>query len=149
MIYRYSPVTIAECGGPCEQGPQYCDCGQIKGEPQPEPQGPSDEELMALAVAVFEDPFSTDKDYARAVLARWGRPAIEPVPVKPAVEEAAKHAVESCLSQREEVLAAFISNHGFHPEDAIQVEQRQEDGTSSWRIERRSAIEPVPQQEAE
>jgi len=42
---------------------------------QPEPQGPTDEELMALAVAVFEDPFSTDKDYARAVLARWGRPA--------------------------------------------------------------------------
>jgi len=27
-----------------------------------------------LAVAVFEDPFSTDKDYARAVLARWGQP---------------------------------------------------------------------------
>jgi hypothetical protein len=48
---------------------------------QPEPQGPTDEELMALAVAVFEDPFSTDKDYARAVLSRWGRPAIEPVPV--------------------------------------------------------------------
>jgi hypothetical protein len=39
---------------------------------QPEPQGPTDEELMALAVAVFEDPFSTDKDYARAVLSRWG-----------------------------------------------------------------------------
>jgi hypothetical protein len=47
---------------------------------QPEPQGPTDEELMALAVAVFEDPFSTDKDYARAVLARFGHPAIEPVP---------------------------------------------------------------------
>jgi hypothetical protein len=31
-IYRYSPVTIAECGGPCEQGPEYCDCGEIKGE---------------------------------------------------------------------------------------------------------------------
>jgi len=44
---------------------------------QPEPQGPTDEELMALAVAVFEDPFSTDKDYARAVLARWGRPTIQ------------------------------------------------------------------------
>jgi hypothetical protein len=39
---------------------------------QPEPQGPTDEELMGLAVAVFEDPFSTDKDYARAVLSRWG-----------------------------------------------------------------------------
>ena len=42
---------------------------------RPEPEGPtpSDEELMALAVTVFEDPFATDKDYARAVLARWGK----------------------------------------------------------------------------
>lgn len=30
--YRYSPVTIAECGGPCEQGPEHCDCGEIKPE---------------------------------------------------------------------------------------------------------------------
>jgi hypothetical protein len=40
LVYRYSPVTIAECGGPCEQGPQYCDCGTIKGEPAPEPVPP-------------------------------------------------------------------------------------------------------------
>lgn len=46
LIYRYSPATIAECGGPCEQGPQYCNCGQIKGEP--EPQGPTDEALLEL-----------------------------------------------------------------------------------------------------
>jgi len=39
---------------------------------EPEPEDPTDEELMALAVAVFEDPFATDKDYARAALARWG-----------------------------------------------------------------------------
>ena len=45
---------------------------------QPEPEEPTDEELMALAVTVFDNPFSTDKDYARAVLARWGRPAVEP-----------------------------------------------------------------------
>jgi len=44
---------------------------------QPEPEGPTDEELMALAVNVFDNPFNTDKDYARAVLARWGRPDIE------------------------------------------------------------------------
>ena len=37
------------------------------------PEPPTDDELMALAVAVFEDPFSTDKDYARAVLEKWGR----------------------------------------------------------------------------
>jgi hypothetical protein len=38
----------------------------------PPPEPPTDNELMALAVAVFEDPFATDKDYARAVLERWG-----------------------------------------------------------------------------
>lgn len=41
-------------------------------EPEPEKPTPSDEELMALAVTVFEDPFATDVHYARAVLARWG-----------------------------------------------------------------------------
>jgi len=110
---------------------------------QPEPQGPTDAEMQDLALHCVKGNKSVEWVIQEA-LARWGRPAIEPVPVKPAVEEAAKHAVESCLSQREEVLAAFISKYGFHPEDAIQVEQRQEDGTSSWRIERRSAIEPVP-----
>jgi hypothetical protein len=59
---------------------------------QPEPQGPTDEELKNLANKAW---ISVDvlKEYdlienafdccgfARAVLARWGRPAIEPVPV--------------------------------------------------------------------
>ena len=48
---------------------------------QPEPEGPTDEELMSLAVSVFEDWNATDKDYARAVLARWGRPTPQPVAV--------------------------------------------------------------------
>ena len=39
----------------------------------PPPEPPTDDELMALAVAVFEDPYATDKDYARAVLERWGK----------------------------------------------------------------------------
>ena len=26
----YNPATIAECGGPCEQGPEYCDCGTLR-----------------------------------------------------------------------------------------------------------------------
>jgi hypothetical protein len=49
----------------------------------------------------------------------------------------AKRAIESCLAQRDEVLAAFITKYGFQPEDAIQVEQLQSNGTSTWRIERR------------
>jgi len=139
LIYRYNPATIAECGGPCEQGPQYCDCGQIKGEPEPqevtdeellgiedleaawnaqadafnswdelgideivcwaqqqalarwgrpakpEPQVPTDEEICDLwswAAGQDQGSWPTQQHcFARAVLARWGRPAIKPVPV--------------------------------------------------------------------
>jgi hypothetical protein len=91
LIYRYSPVTIAECGGPCEQGPEYCDCGEITGEP--EPQEPSDR-IASIATAVQQCAFACEPtarlignvcaedvaDLCSAVLARWGRPAIEPVP---------------------------------------------------------------------
>jgi len=58
---------------------------------QPEPQGPTDEELDEFAVFWWGS--DTDERgvsdviecgsitaFARAVLARWGRPAIEPVP---------------------------------------------------------------------
>jgi hypothetical protein len=73
---------------------------------QPEPQGPTDEELLELMPETMRDEFSyasqvcsdatggqvkpgifrvclnrTALEYARAVLTRWGRPAIEPVPV--------------------------------------------------------------------
>ena len=34
--YIYNPVQIAECGGPCEQGPEHCDCGELW-LAQPEP----------------------------------------------------------------------------------------------------------------
>jgi len=55
---------------------------------RPEPQGrqgPTDEELLDLGNDLMGDCLSCDPDlliaFARAVLARWGRPAIEPVPV--------------------------------------------------------------------
>jgi hypothetical protein len=57
---------------------------------QPEPQGPTDEEIYKLALdgdflVDVGDGFSCmvqdEVEFARAVLARWGRPAIEPVPV--------------------------------------------------------------------
>jgi hypothetical protein len=44
--------------------------------------------------------------------------------------------VKPILSQREEVLQAFIAKHGFDPDQAIQIEQRQPDGTTTWRIVR-------------
>jgi hypothetical protein len=55
LVYRYSPVTVAECNGPCEQGPQSCDCGQIKGEPAPEPVAPTDEEIVELMPQQMRD----------------------------------------------------------------------------------------------
>jgi hypothetical protein len=97
LVYRYSPVTVAECGGPCEQGPQYCDCGEIKGEPAPEPVAPTDEELRKVlyqaicefpptnpdAVDLNADQYELELEIrkARAILTRYARPAIEPVPV--------------------------------------------------------------------
>jgi hypothetical protein len=53
---------------------------------QPEPQGPSDEELKDLLYYGYTTSTGhgerTDEiGFARAVLARWGRRAIEPVPV--------------------------------------------------------------------
>jgi hypothetical protein len=53
---------------------------------QPEPQGPTDEELGELLYYEFTTSTGHGErvdalEYARAVLARWGRPAVEPVPV--------------------------------------------------------------------
>jgi len=62
---------------------------------QPEPQGPTDEELCKFfranddlmrhceAGTDWDEPLMMEYEFpavARAVLARWGRPAIEPVP---------------------------------------------------------------------
>jgi hypothetical protein len=47
---------------------------------QPEPQGPTDEELDELFIDIDQGGEALNwRPYARAVLARWGRPAIEPV----------------------------------------------------------------------
>jgi hypothetical protein len=80
LVYRYCPVTIAECGGPCEQGPEYCDCGEIKGEPapQPEPQAPTVMEIIALADEIEAEQLG-QVDLVRRALARWGNHAL-PVP---------------------------------------------------------------------
>jgi hypothetical protein len=49
---------------------------------QPEPQGPTDAELITMwATTRYIDQPEGGLAYGRAVLARWGRPTIEPVPV--------------------------------------------------------------------
>jgi hypothetical protein len=48
---------------------------------QPEPQGPTDEELYDYWISTSPEFGCADPvGFARAVLARWSRPAIEPVP---------------------------------------------------------------------
>jgi hypothetical protein len=71
---------------------------------QPEPQGPTDEEILALSqehgvsytmpdggvIYGRREGYDMRDDvlsFARAVLARWGRPAIEPEPQGPSDEE--------------------------------------------------------------
>ena len=84
-----TPSQAAECGGPCYEGsycPEVCDCGlyQPPALAEPEAEGPTDEELETFLVDVAcqnGDMYYADtKVLARAVLARWGRPAAEPVP---------------------------------------------------------------------
>jgi hypothetical protein len=54
----------------------------------PEPQGPTDEELDELWAEIDGGgAVWAWQDYARAVLARWGRPAIEPVPQQTKVNQ--------------------------------------------------------------
>jgi hypothetical protein len=53
---------------------------------QPEPQGPTDAELIRAYQAAYQPAWERGEYYGchvdglRAVLARWGRPTIEPVP---------------------------------------------------------------------
>lgn len=72
--YIYSPVQTAECGGPCEQGPEHCDCGELC---VTEPERPTDEELLQVFDTVCLSEGGTIDEIhlrgLRAVLARWGK----------------------------------------------------------------------------
>jgi hypothetical protein len=124
--------------------------------PPPEPPADGDKEESERLRSLFDwtrhqmaDALGADRGYGWTSLAMEARQLREdralatppPEPVAKRYQAIARHAIESCLEQREEVLAAFIAKHGFHPEDIIQVEQRQPDGTSTWRIERRAVLE--------
>ena len=69
--YIYSPVQIAECGGPCKQGPEHCDCGELW-VTEPEPKEPTSRQLMMLADDMGMASVGDAAEYAHAVLARWG-----------------------------------------------------------------------------
>jgi hypothetical protein len=104
----------------------------------------TDERLIQVYQAAYQTAWECGEWYGAHVdglRAVYGLAA--PAQPKPEGHQAiAKRAIESCLAQRDEVLAAFIAKYGFQPEDVIQVEQRQPDGTSTWRIERRPGPKP-------
>jgi hypothetical protein len=50
-------------------------------QPEPEPEEPTKAEIHAIADALLDGDSASRIDFARAVLARWGRPAPQPVPV--------------------------------------------------------------------
>jgi hypothetical protein len=66
---------------------------------QPEPQGPSDKEWDELwdEEAEYFALYAEARRFGRAVLARYGRPAIEPVPPAAPVVQAIKRSVSSGL----------------------------------------------------
>jgi len=86
-------IQCDECDapGPCDEraadpicdGEAACNAWNRRAAlTQPEPQGPTDEELDELWAEIDGGgAIWAWQDFARAVLTRWGRPAIEPVPV--------------------------------------------------------------------
>jgi len=68
--------------------------------------------------------------------AREDKELADEIAVNGAMREAIQRMVAQVMSQREEILKAFIAKHGFEPERAVQVEQRQADGSSIWFIRR-------------
>jgi hypothetical protein len=90
-------------------------------------------ELAELMQGVIDGDYKPDSFTLQPIKAALAR-------VCPA---AGQRRLAACLAQREEILAAFIAKHGFHPDEAVQIEQRQANGTITWRIERRaSEVEP-------
>jgi transcription elongation factor Elf1 len=85
-------IECNECGtqGPCDERAAdpicdldaACDAWNRRAAlAQPEPQGPSDQELDEMFTEVDQGgECQSWRAFARAVLARWGRPAIKPVP---------------------------------------------------------------------
>jgi len=54
------------------------------------------------------------------------------------LEQIATVYLANILSQREEILRAFVAKYGFEPERAVQVEQRMDSGLSRWFVRQRS-----------
>lgn len=57
------------------------------------------------------------------------------------IDREAARILDGVMSQREEVVAAFLAKHGFAPEECEQVIRECDDGVITWRVQRRSDLE--------
>ena len=88
-------IERLETGATCphivssDEGTSYCDLALQTAAAQPEPQEPTDEELDAIWFASGSGVDGREwRTFARAVLARWGRPAqSNPVPQQEATND--------------------------------------------------------------
>jgi hypothetical protein len=125
---------------------------------QPEPQGPTDEELWEL----YDEMGGVPEDsawclnYARAVLARWGRPAIEPVPVAERLLGSASERFEFSVfdSEYEEQAGGTAPTYSQALSEGLHyLAVYAQDGPHSLELRRVEVLPhhalPVPQKEAE
>jgi hypothetical protein len=119
---------------------------------QPEPQGPTDEELLRIyrvATPCYHvEEYKRELDFARAVLARYGRPAIGPVPKR----EDVHYAWELHDAEGEwQAGGSADSLEDVQREGNRYLQTYLQDGPHKLIIERHcvTTIEPVPKREAE
>lgn len=59
------------------------------------------------------------------------------------IQQLAKQRFDQVMAQRTEIITAFITKYGIEPEQCIQIEERQPDGTTHWYIKKRKEDEAV------
>jgi hypothetical protein len=114
---------------------------------QPEPQGPTVMQILALSDEIEAEELGTI-DLVRRALARWGRPAIEPVPQ----QEDVHYAWELHDAEGEwQAGGAANSLEDVQREGNRYLQTYAQDGPHKLIIERHcvTTIEPVPKREAE
>ena len=130
--------TCVACEGSPAAGNSPCHvCGQAA---QPEPEGPTVMEIIALADEIEEEGLG-QIDLVRRALARWGRPAIQPVPV--ADPEAARQwPAHWSRAQREREAQSLCLQAGIDPVQQKRLCRYARDGMPLQDIHDLIAAEP-------
>jgi hypothetical protein len=59
-----------------------------------------------------------------------------------ALHQAAAAAMKRIVDERESILEAFIAQHGFFPDEVVQVEFHTDDGKRGWCVRKKKEGEP-------